>query len=497
VGVIVVPELRRAARELATLEDVASAFPGSAQVPELRRSLTAQLGFDVLDPDGLSGAGIDPRRGLAVGLESSSAPAIVVLPVRDAGALRGLVKRVARERLGASHEAPLEGSPSAYTYAPEGGGPPVLALGLAEDGHVAVLAAGPGSPAAVRTALARKAADSLAETAGWRDLRKAFGERYAFLFAFLVPDGSRAAELPFDHPMAVGLTALPGSVRLGARVQIDRATAAALPGRGDAKARAGALSPQAPLVLRWDGDPAALGRVLVARVPEHDRRWLADRGFDVQKDLFDLFAPGVAASVSLSPRLDLSDLSDVALRADPLRLVSFELSGEVRDEKAAGPALARLPALFAALQEPVGKPRPATVDPTGRAGRISLASGEIAWRLEGKELRLVGGPAGALDALLARKGGWTAPTKDAATALEGGLGGAVLAPRRLAASVRALPDDAFGTGPFGFVVRGIVDRYLEALETVAAVSVRAEPAEGALLVETRIEVPPPARGGKP
>jgi hypothetical protein len=286
---------------------------------------------------------------------------------------------------------------------------------------------------------------------------------------------------------------------VGALARLDPANAAALPGRGDGRALVGALSAEAPLVLRWDGDPSALGRVLVPRVPEHDRRWLADHGFELQRDLFDLFAPGAAASIALSPRFDLSDLSEVALRADPLRVVSFELAGDVKDEAAAGRMLARLPALFAALEAPAGPVQPGTADPAGREGRIPTASGEIAWKLDGKRLRMAGGQPAALAALLARKSGagWTAPTKDAAGALAGGLGGAVLVPRRLAASVRALPDDAFGTGPFGFVVRGVVDRYLEALEKVQAASVRAELVEGAILVDTRVEVPPPAREGKP
>lgn len=503
-GVVVVPELRRAAQELGALQELAAAFPGSAQLPELRRSLAAQLGVDLLDPEGLAKVGIDPKRGLAVGVEpGAGAPALVVLPVRDAGALRAFVKNVARSRLGASGEEEL---PAAGAAPADRAAPRVLvhrgkearltvALGFGDADRTAVLSTGPGAPEAVRAALSLPPAECLAEAPTWRDLRKALGDRYAALFALLPSPGVR---LPLADPVALGFTAQAGALRLGALARLDPAAAAALAAaRGsDAKARVHALAPEAPLVLRWDGDPAALGRLVVPRLPERDRRWLSEHGFDVQRDLFDVLAPGAAASVSLSPRLDVSDLSDIALRADPLRVISFELAAEVKDEQAAGKALARLPALFAALEAPAGAVRPATADAAGRSGRIPTASGEIAWRLDGKRLRVAGGPAGALDALLARKAGFSAPTKDAAAALEGGAGGAVLVPRRLAASVRALPEEAFGTGPYGFVVRGIVDRYVEALETVEAVSVRAEVSGGALLVDARAEVKP-AREARP
>jgi hypothetical protein len=510
-GVIVLPELRRATKELTALEDTAAAFPGAAQLPALRRSLTAQLGLDLLDPDALARAGIEPKRGLAAGVapasggEAAWSAPLLVLPVRDAAALQALVQRLARERLGAAvEEAPAAtGVPQGSHPAPSAprvlvyrakGGPQALALGFGDSDRTAVLSAGPGAPEAVRAALSLEAKESLAEAPAWRGLRKALADRYAVLLAYLPPAGA-GSTVPLHHPVALGVAAEPGSVRLGALAALEPATAAGLAGKGDAKALVGALAPEAPLVLRWDGDPAALGRLLAPGVPEHDRRWLADHGLDVQKDLFDLLAPGAAAAISLSPRFDLSDFSDVAVRADPLRLVSFELAAEVKDEVAAARSLARLPQLFAALQEPVGKPRPAVVDPAGRTGRIPMASGELAWRLDGKRLRLAGGPPGALDALVARKAGWTAPTQASAAALAGGLGGGILVPMRLAASVRALPEEAFGTGPYGFVVRGVVDRYLEALQAVQAISVRAEGVDAGILVETRVELP--AREAKP
>ncbi|HEY6001635.1 MAG TPA: hypothetical protein VIV57_02095, partial [Anaeromyxobacter sp.] len=92
-------------------------------------------------------------------------------------------------------------------------------------------------------------------------------------------------------------------------------------------------------------------------------------------------------------------------------------------------------------------------------------------------------------ALLARNegGGWRAPTDAAAAALSGGLGGAVLDPARLVAAVRAMPEEAFGTGPSGFVMRSLVDRLVEPASRLAAVSFRADLAEGALLLALEVE----------
>jgi hypothetical protein len=492
---LVVPELRRAAAELTTLQAVASAFPGAELAPARRKALAAQLGFDPLVPDELARIGLDPARGLAMGQRRGTA--MLIVPVRDAGALEATVAGIARERLGAPERSETaSGDVRVIAFGAPGVKVPRLLVGFHAGARVAALAPGTHAGADdVRAWLGLEPAKSLAEAPRWRDARAALGDRYALLLFGALDRG------PGRRPIAgAGLSAEPGAVRLGLAYPLGDGDALHARGAsGDAKVALHALAPDAPLALRWDGDPAALGRLVLARMAEADRRWLADRGFDPQRDLFDLLAPGVAASVSLSPRLDLSDLSDVALRADPLRVVRFELAAEVTDAAAAGRALARLPALFAALQEPVGKPRPATVEPDGRAGRIPLASGELAWTLEGKRLLLAGGPPGALDALATRaaKGsGWVAPTKLSAEAMDGGLGGAVLAPPRLGAEVRALPDDAFGTGPIGFVIRGTVERYLEPFDAIQAVSARAELAEGAVRVEVRAEVSPQARGGK-
>ena len=57
----------------------------------------------------------------------------------------------------------------------------------------------------------------------------------------------------------------------------------------------------------------------------------------------------------------------------------------------------------------------------------------------------------------------------------------------LVAAVRAMPDEAFGGGPSGFVMRSLVDRVAEPASRLAAVSLRADLAEGALVLALDVE----------
>ncbi len=56
-----------------------------------------------------------------------------------------------------------------------------------------------------------------------------------------------------------------------------------------------------------------------------------------------------------------------------------------------------------------------------------------------------------------------------------------------------MPEEAFGSGPSGFVMRSLVDRFLEPASRLSALSVRAELAEGALVVALEVEAAPEQR----
>jgi hypothetical protein len=488
----VVPETGRAASALAALHASVSGYPGAGDLAGARGALAAQLGFDPLDPDALADAGVDPRRGSALalldapGARDGAPAALVVLPARDGPKLERLLARLAGDRLGATERTPeRQGAVSAVVFRRPGASVALLSYVLVD--RTALVSTHPAGPALVTAAATLAPAASLAEHPGWKVARAALGEEVAAI-AF-APAGSRLLDglWAFKDGVALGVAAAPDrltarlAMLLGAREPSFRALAAE--GRGaDLVAR---LDPAAPLAARWDGDFAALGRKLVPVIAARDRAWLERRGVDLQRDLFSVLAPGGAVALSLPSRLSLGGLTADAARTDPLRAVEFEAVLPVQpgpDTAAAAERLARA----------AGAPRRHRAGDDGVV-RVKTPSGEIAWRLDAARGRLVaaGGSPGRLEALLARLDGdaqgWKAATPGAQAALEGGLGGLALDAPRLVAAVRALPGEAFGEGPTGFVMRSMVERVIEPAASLAAVSLRADLAPGALRLDLVVE----------
>lgn len=494
---IVLPEAGRAARAAADLHATVSAFPGASELEGWRTTIAAQLGFDPLDPAALDGAGIDPRRGAALALleppaAAGGAPApLLVLPAGDADRLDALFARLARDRLGATERA-AERKGEVSVVVARRPGDPAPALAWAFAGRTAFLCAGPSGPEVVRHAAGIPKEGALAEAPAWQRARGALGEAPAAVL-FLGP-GSRFLEgmWAVKDGLAVELSASPGrlgaraAVLLGLREPSFRALAPEAPGEG-AKALA-RLDPAAQLAARWDGDFAALGEKLVPMLPEGERRRLAARAIDPRADLFALLAPGGALTLSLSPRLEVAGLTAGSVRADPLRAVEVEAVLPVRDPAAA---------------EEVSRRIAGAARGGGGGGgehpihRVPTPSGEIAWRVEpeGRRVLLAAGAPGRIEAVLARPAGgpgWRAPTKASEAALSGGLGGVALDVPRLVEATRALPDEAFGTGPSAFVLRSLVDRIVEPAARLRAVSLHAGLAPGALLLSLEIEAKPAA-----
>jgi hypothetical protein len=489
---VIVPEVGHAATALAALHASVSGYPGAGDLAGARGALAAQLGFDPLDPVALADAGVDPRRGAAFALLDppagrDAAPAtLVVLPAKDGPKLERLLARLAGDRLGATERTPeRQGGVSAVVFRRPGGGPAALSYVLSE--RTAVVSTHPAGPALVAAAVSLPAAASLAEHPGWKTARAALGEEVAAV-AF-APAGSRLLDglWAFKDGVALGLAA--GSNRLSARVAMllgaREPSFQALAADGHGAALVARLDPDAPLAARWDGDFAALGRKLVPLVGARDRARLQRHGVDLERDLFSVLAPGGAVALSLPARLSLGGLTAEAARSDPLRAVEFEAVLPLRPGPAAAAAGAR-------LAKAAGAPRRPRSGDDGVV-RIKTPSGEIAWRLDAAAGRLVaaGGRPGRLDALLARLAGdgpgWTPATPAAKAALEGGLGGVALDAPRLVAAVRALPDEAFGSGPSGFVMRSIVERTIEPAARLAALSLRAELAPGVLRLDLEVE----------
>jgi hypothetical protein len=422
-----------------------------------------------------------------------------VLPVKDAPKLERLLARLARERLGAeTRTAEPHGATATVVFRSAPGAPAALAYAVVD--RTALVAPGPNGPAAVAAAATLAPAQALPAAPGFLAAQAAIGSGSAALAFVPASSPLLAGRWAIRDGLALGVTAGAGRLRalvavlLGDRAPSFQALAASGGRGGEAALR---LMPDAAAVLTFDGDPAALGRKLVPLFPASDRARLAARGVDLQRDLFEALAPGAAVALSLSPRLELGDLDEATVRADPLRVVELEA---VLPLKPGAPAAAeRLAAALAPpapprASRPHRSPPPAAArGPRANDGRITTPSGEIAWRLEADRGRLLlaGGAPGRLEALEARLSGGGAafapPTAQAREALSGPMGGGVLDVQRLVASVRALPDDAFGTGPSGFVMRSVVDRFLDPAARLAAVSGSAQLTADALVVTVDVE----------
>ncbi len=484
----VVPRLDDAIPQVAALLETAAGFPGAGELTEWRASATAQLGFDPLDRRGLAGAGIDATRGAAVASyeRAGGRTALLVLPVKDPDAFGDLVARLARDRLGAGVRGrERRGTLEVEVFRRGPKGPAALAYALVD--ATAIVAGGATGPEEVAAAAALPSAASLAESAPWKAARRALGEGHAALGFAPARSPLLSGFSAVRDGVAVGLSGGPGRLCLTAALLLggDREPSfRTLAGKGAADAAH--LDPAAALAGAWHGDPAALAKKLVAFLTPRDRARLQALGVDAQS-IADLLAPGAAFSVSLAPGLDIASLSEARVRADPLRLVQFEAVAAVRDPERARAVSQRI---AAAARRP---PRKNEV-PQG-SWQIATPSGQIAWRVDGTRLAVAGGAPGRLDALEARleaSEGFHAPTRDAAAALESGLGGVVVHVPRLVASVRGLPDDSYGTGPNAFVMRSVVDRIIAPADRLEALSLRADLAEGALVLALTVET----RGGR-
>jgi hypothetical protein len=477
-AVVLVPRLADAARQAAALHDALASLPGQYELQGARGALAAQLSFDLLDPASIAGAGIDPERGLALAelprrSEEEGGQPLVAVAVGDRGRFGALVDRLARERLGATDKG-LEnanGTPI-EVWRRAAGEPALLALAVVEG--TAVVSPGPEGPAAVRAALALDPDLSLAESPAWRRAREALGEAGPVL-AFAPPGALSLGGGPAADGLAAGLSATARGLRLVAVALLGAREPRLRPLADPGPGRAGpfALDPAAPLALRLSASPAAaaaLALPLLGARPEPElERILAS------------VEPPVDLGLALSPQADVGAALAAPGQVEPLRLLRVELVAPLKAGASLGPTL-----------DALAKGWGGTVK-DGR-WRVPAGKAEVAFTVSGQRLLVAAGPAGGLEALMARTAaqGWKAPSPAAAAALEGGLGGAVLDGDRLVKAVKALPPEAYGGGPDAVVARSLAER-LAAPGAAVTASLRADLPAGALRLALDLELAAPGK----
>jgi hypothetical protein len=489
-GALVLPKLGEAASQLSALLHTALSVPAAAGLSEPWAALRTQLGFDPLDPAGLAGAGLDPERGAAAAA-TPAGPVLLVLPLADADRLDALLTRLARERLGAAvREEAGAGAARVVQIRRAAGQPPALAWAVLPG--AALVASGPGCAAAVADAAARPESASLLASAPFAAARGALGAGLsAIAFA---PGASLAADLPPARDgAAIGLRAGGGGLLLRAALLLPPARAEVwrevAGGEGAAAAGQEELA-RLPAGLfaagRFGGDPAALARRVSYALPPEAAARLARARLDLVGDLAAHLAPGAAAGLWLAPGFDPAAFSGgvAAAARDPFRLVHLAGLVRVRDREKLRAGLERLARAGPALGARISS-RPIA---GGGAWSARVGGGQVSWALEGERLFFAGGSgAGPLAALRAGRDGWTPPTAAARAALASGGAAAVLDFGSLVRSFRTLPGEAFGTGPDGFVVRALVDRFLEPASHLAAASLRLEVLPGAARIDLEVE----------
>ncbi len=489
---VVIPELGQAARQLGAVYRTAATVPAAAALVDAYAAVKGQLGFDPLDPKGLREAGLDPAGGAALSY-ARGRQAVAVLPVADLDRFDATARRLARDRMGAGQRVVAQGGGrQVVTFRPRASAPAALAYAMA--GRFALVATGAGSPAAVAAVAGLGEAGSLWKSTAWTEALAALGPgQTAVGFA---PAHSPALA---DFPAACDGAALAvrGSMSgLGVRLVLplapDRVPGwAALAGPGSDPARAAGLeeaqlvAPDAALAIRWGGDLAALWHRAHHRLPARLAGALASARLDLERELLSGLAPGAALSLSIAPTFTLAEFASPSVdlrRADPFHLVRLEIAARVRD-----------PQRVRAFSARVARAAPrwgARVVSRGATWTLAYGKGQLGWSLQGERLLVAGGP-GRLEALQRRAaqgpGRLQAGGSSTMAGLAGGVGAAVLDVEELVRSVRALPDEAYGTGPNAFVMRSLADRFLEPASRLRVATLHFDLLPTAALLDLEVE----------
>ncbi len=481
---LLLPRLGDSAAELGLLLRALLSVPAAAGLAEQVAAVRAQLGFDPLDPGGLAGVGLDPARPAGAALARDDGGLLLALPLGERERLEGLLSRLARDRLGAGvrEERRAEGVPVVLFRRADG---PAAALAYAVARGNVLLASGPGAPERVGAAASRGQAASLGQSPAFQAARAALGDR---LTALAYAPGSTMGDIAVGRDgaaMALRSTPSGAMLRLVLLLSPERAEVWREVLGGDAGRQAGQEElrrlPGAMFAVgRLGGSPAALARRLGYLYPAR-AALLAGAGLDPVRDLAAHLAPGAAAGLWLPPALDLPGVarSGAAAARDPFRLLHLGLRWRVADAAGLRAGLQKLARAAPALGLAV------TGDgPDGWSAPVG--GGRLAWRLEDGHL-LVAGGLDRIEALRQPARRFEAPTPTSRAALEGGEAAAALDVGRLVAGFRSLPGASFGTGPDGFVMRALVERFLEPASALSAVTVRLELLPGAARVELAVE----------
>jgi hypothetical protein len=486
VAVVVVPSLERAGAKLTLLEQVKVAgfvapLQGFASAKAFADALVGQLGVDVRNPAELAKAGLDASRGLGAAVLLTG-DVYLVLPVKDASALHARLEGLSYNRLGAGAGSQQKvGLVTVKTFSRQQGQPPRLGYVLADGwAFVATDAAISKLPqAASLTDVDRLSADvqlaKAKENAGAVDV-------YAWL-----PSGSVALQATPLLNGFVTATLTPQAFTLDVAGQWKgkpELLAALTP--QPAKDFSGVLPADAFLTGRYTGSAAGLGLVSKELVGPFLARAFEQGGFDLRAEVLDQVMPGAVFALSLADRPPMDrGVPTLDLRqTNPFAYAHLSGLAPVKQAETVMPTLSKVaevaPRFGAKLekQQREGKDLYFTTWAQGQGVHFAPKGSAVAFA----------SPVQRLDAVLASA---AAPGAEATAAhaleVKVDLG-------KLAGSVRALPESAWGLG--GFALKPTTVRWLDATDDLKAVTVRAGAKDGVVSGALVLSLGLPAAGAK-
>ena len=488
-SVVWVPDLGR----LTTQAQVAAkALDLEAQLEGPLRSLSAQLGFDLTDPQAVAGAGLAPHGGVAVCTLPGSAAPVVALEASAPGRLDATVRRVLRQRWARTVATSTQGGVKVTVAT----GPLHTAAWAFRD-RVLVISEGDG--AADRVAAVVKTPHGLADDPAFRAARGHLQDAALVSYATHGLAKALGARVPGLKTTGLGISFSKQGATVRGYASLDaagRRALAPLAPSGDAGALLDRVDPGAIVVLRLSGDPVAAWKQLPAgQLPPRLarlKRALGAAHLDPATDLLPLLGHDAVLGVRLAPAPDLSSgiPSLDPRRTNPFHYLTATAQVPLTDPAKAAKVLPQVArALGPALGAAVTRAQVDGID--AFTVRYQLGEG-MTFGVVGHTLVAAGGAHAFRDAVAriqSAAGGYPKAVGDPRAvrrlARRGSASG-LLDVDTLLAAVRGLPASSLGGGTFGVIARAALDRITAPLEGLRLVSADLAPAAGGVAFHARV-----------
>ncbi len=461
VGVVVVPALASAGQKLKIIEALkvtafAAQLKGFDDGKAFADALVSELGVDVRSAEALEKAGVDGSRAAALAALITG-HAYLALPVKDEKKLHAALQALATQRLGATTMGERHfGELTVKTFS--AGAAPKLGYVISNGYALVTDGAGvdqlPGLGAMTQS-------DSLAADQAYAaELQKLPKDRDVVVY---LPTGTPLlVQAPFSAVTgAISLTPAGLFVTANASWKGDATQLAALAPQ-PSKSLLGYLPADAFLVTRYSGDPTKLSAWARQMLGTHLSRAFDEGGFDVKAQVLDQLQPGAVASLSLSERPPMDKgVPTLDLRqTNPFTYVHLSGAAATRSPADVVPTLEKI----ASLAPKFGAEMSLRERPDGQKAMITTyAQGEGVHFAPKGDLVFFASPVQRLDALVKSDGrGPVSLDGDDAFAVAIDL-------NKLSASVRALPESAWGIG--GFAIKATTVRWLDATDDLERVTI--------------------------